>query len=135
MTGTIHVSTRKGLFTLGRSSTGQWETVNVSFLGSPLSMSLADPRDGNWYAAADLGHFGAHLHRSSDRGVTWTEVAAPVFPEGATLPERMASESETPKMKPAAALRNLGFGSCQHGGRNLMVWHDSGGIVSQRRRR
>ncbi len=98
----IHISTRKGLFTLTRSATGRWETVNVAFLGSPVTISLADPRDGSWYAALDHGHFGAHLHRSRDRGATWTEVAVPAFPDGATLPERMASEAETPKMKPAA---------------------------------
>ena len=99
---TIHVSTRKGLFTFTRSAAGRWDIANVAFLGSPLSMSLADPRDGTWYAALNLGHFGAHLHRSRDRGATWTEIAVPTFPDGAVLPERMASEFETPKMKPAA---------------------------------
>ncbi|MDZ4658444.1 MAG: hypothetical protein SH868_12775, partial [Bythopirellula sp.] len=84
MTNIIHIATRKGLFTLKRSATGQWEIADLAFLGSPVSMSLADPRDGNWYAALELGHFGAHLHRSSDQGKTWTEVAAPKYPEGAT---------------------------------------------------
>ena len=102
MADIIHVSTRKGLFTFKRSSAGRWEAVNVAFLGSPVSMSLADARNGNWYAALFLGHFGVHLHRSSDRGASWNEIAAPTFPEGAMLPERMASEAETPKMKPAA---------------------------------
>jgi photosystem II stability/assembly factor-like uncharacterized protein len=102
MSNTIHVSSRKGLFTLERSAGGEWEIADHAFLGSPVSMSLADSRNGNWYAALELGHFGAHLHRSSDRGKTWTEVAAPKYPEGAMLPDRMPQADGSPTMKPAA---------------------------------
>lgn len=45
-------------------------------------MSLVDPRDGSWYAALNLGHFGAKLQRSTDEGRTWTERAVPAFAEG-----------------------------------------------------
>lgn len=102
MSNTIHLGTRKGLFTFKRSKKGPWEIADVAFLGSPVSMSLADPRDGNWYACLELGHFGAHLHRSSDQGKTWTEVATPKYPEGATLPDRMPEADGSPRMKPAS---------------------------------
>lgn len=80
MSDTLLVSTRKGLFTVARSS-GKWSIDRVSFLGDNVSISLADPRDGAWYAALDHGHFGAKLQRSEDQGATWTEVAVPAYPE------------------------------------------------------
>ncbi|WP_146907499.1 WD40/YVTN/BNR-like repeat-containing protein [Arenimonas daejeonensis] len=78
MTDTLLVSTRKGLFVLRRGRVG-WETEHVAFLGDKVALSLADPRDGAWYAALDLGHFGAKLQRSDDRGRTWTELAVPAY--------------------------------------------------------
>jgi hypothetical protein len=86
MSDAIHVATRKGLFLLERSTRG-WAVARVSFLGDPVSMVLDDRRDGSLYAALALGHFGVKLHRSDDRGRSWTEVAAPAFPaapEGAS---------------------------------------------------
>jgi hypothetical protein len=47
-----------------------------------VSAVLSDPRDGMLYAALNLGHFGVKLHRSPDRGATWTEVAVPALPAG-----------------------------------------------------
>lgn len=82
------VATRKGLFELKRSATG-WRVASRHFLGDNCSMVLADHRDDTWYAALDHGHFGAKLHRSSDHGGSWIEVAAPVYPpqpEGAPQP-------------------------------------------------
>ena len=76
----IHVATRKGLFTLRRAAAGQWEVAETSFLGDPVTMMLDDPRDGTLYAALNLGHFGVKLHRSADRGKSWQEVTAPSFP-------------------------------------------------------
>ena len=73
------VSTRKGLFTCERAASG-WRIARTSFLGDRVALTLVDPRDGAWYAALDHGHFGAKLHRSSDRGATWTEVATPAYP-------------------------------------------------------
>ena len=63
------VSTRKGLFVLERAVAG-WRVAAVHFLGDRVCAALADPRDGAWYAAMDLGHFGAKLHRSDDRGTS-----------------------------------------------------------------
>jgi hypothetical protein len=80
MSDAIHVATRKGLFLLERRK-GAWAIERVSFLGDPVSMVLDDARDGRLFAALALGHFGVKLHRSADRGRTWTEVKAPSFPE------------------------------------------------------
>ncbi len=76
----VVVSTRKGLFTIDRSPSGEWRIANVSFVGDPVTLSLVDPRDGAWYAALEHGHFGVKLHRSRDEGQSWSEIAAPVYP-------------------------------------------------------
>ena len=81
MADRLLVSTRKGLFCLGRSGRGRWQVERVCFLGDNVTLTLPDPRDGLWYAALDHGHFGAKLHRSPDRGATWEEVGVPAYPE------------------------------------------------------
>ncbi|MBZ2206076.1 WD40/YVTN/BNR-like repeat-containing protein [Massilia soli] len=73
------VSTRKGLFELHRGSSG-WDIGPVHFLGEPVSIALADPRDGALYAALNLGHFGVKLHRKDAGSDAWTEIAAPAYP-------------------------------------------------------
>ena len=78
MADQLFAATRKGLFEFRRRSIG-WQVERISFLGSPVSMLLADPRDGGLYAALDLGHFGVKLHRSDDGGANWTELAAPSY--------------------------------------------------------
>jgi hypothetical protein len=80
MSDTLLVSTRKGLFVVGGGN-GRWAIQRTCFLGDNVTLSLADPRDGTWYAALDHGHFGVKLQRSEDRGATWTEIAVPVYPE------------------------------------------------------
>lgn len=55
MAGKVLVSSRKGLFSLRRGRAG-WGVEKVDFLGTPISMALADPRDGTLYAAHDNGH-------------------------------------------------------------------------------
>lgn len=80
MAGRLLVATRKGLFTFTRGPSG-WELAERAFLGDPVTMVLADPRDGTLYAGLRHGHFGPKLHRSDD-GVHWVEVGAPTFPEG-----------------------------------------------------
>lgn len=76
---TMLVASRKGLFVWEGQGT-DWRITALHFPGEPVTSVLADPRDGHWYAALRLGHFGVKLHRSADRGATWTEVAAPAFP-------------------------------------------------------
>lgn len=78
MSDRLLLGTRKGLFDMRRQN-GAWATDKPAFLGQPVSMVLRDPRDKTLYAALALGHFGTHLHRSSDDGKSWTEVACPAF--------------------------------------------------------
>ncbi len=73
------LSTRKGLFELHRKG-ATWEIGPVHFLGEPVSIALADRRDGSLYAALNLGHFGVKLHRKDAGSDAWTEVAAPAYP-------------------------------------------------------
>ena len=79
MADRVFAATRKGLFEFRRRGTGDWRVAHTAFLGSPVSMFLADVRDGALYAALDLGHFGAKLHRSDDGGASWTEIVAPSY--------------------------------------------------------
>jgi len=84
MSERVYVATRKGLFTVergGRSSDAPWRIAHVSFLGENCTMMLPDPRDGLLYVAIGHGHFGVKLHRSSDGGERWEEIAAPAYPE------------------------------------------------------
>ncbi len=88
MSDRLFAATRKGLFEFRRRG-GAWGVERTSFLGSPVSAVLPDPRDGRLYVALDLGHFGVKLHRSDDGGASWSEVAAPSYggvEEGETAP-------------------------------------------------
>jgi photosystem II stability/assembly factor-like uncharacterized protein len=78
MADVLYVATRKGLLTFARTG-GDWRLARTDFLGEPVSMVLADRRDGHLYAALDLGHFGPKLWRSTDAGQHWQEIAAPAF--------------------------------------------------------
>lgn len=75
----LNVATRKGLFRFERRS-GTWSAGPPDFVGQPVSAVLEDSRDGACYAALNLGHFGVKLHRSDDRGKSWSEVSAPALP-------------------------------------------------------
>ena len=76
---TMLVASRKGLF-VWEGQGVDWRISALHFPGEPVTSVLADSRDGHWYAALRLGHFGVKLHRSADRGRSWTEVTAPAFP-------------------------------------------------------
>lgn len=78
MADRAYIATRKGLFELIRGAQG-WQLRDKHFYGEPVSMVLHDARDGALYAALNLGHFGAKLHRR-DAGGEWKEVAVPVYP-------------------------------------------------------
>lgn len=76
---TLLVSTRKGLFVV--EGTGAAARIErTSFLGDNVPVTFVDRRDGTWYAVLDHGHFGVKLHRSDDRGASWTEIATPAYP-------------------------------------------------------
>lgn len=79
MSEEILVSTRKGLFTLGRESKA-WAVRDVDFLADNVTLALHDHRDGWSYAALNHGHFGVKLHRKAPGGA-WEECAAPAYPE------------------------------------------------------
>lgn len=76
---TLMVGTRKGLFIL-RERGERWDMSKPMFAGEPVTQVPADPRDGAWYCALRLGHFGIKLHKSVDQGAHWIEVGAPAFP-------------------------------------------------------
>ena len=90
MTDTILVGTRKGLFTLADGTLG-FEITDFAFPAAPVVAVLADRRDGAWYVGLQHGHFGPKIHRSLDRGRTWTEVGTPTYP---ARPEGLAEEWE-----------------------------------------
>lgn len=79
MSDTLLVASRKGLFVL-RPVQGRWRIAAHHFAGEPVTQVLADPRDGAWYAALRMGHFGVKLRKSLDLGASWSEIAAPAFP-------------------------------------------------------
>lgn len=83
MTDRLLVATRKGLFVFNRSGQGKlpWTIIETGFLGDPVTMALSHPETGSIHVALDLGHFGVKLHRSSDGGKTWQEIAKPTYPE------------------------------------------------------
>jgi hypothetical protein len=81
---TLLVSTRKGLFALNSTASG-WSVEPPSFLGENITLTHVDARDGTWFAALNLGHFGVKLKRSADAGKTWEELAVPAYPEGETI--------------------------------------------------
>lgn len=78
MSAALLVSTRKGLFVL-EPTREAWRITRHAFLGDNVTLAMTDPRDGSWYAALDLGHFGAKLQRSLDQGRSWTECAVPAY--------------------------------------------------------
>ena len=75
----LWVGTRKGAFRFERQA-GTWRVADVAFLGDPVNLVSVDPRDGAVYAALDLGHYGSKLHRSTDGGKSFEELAMPAFP-------------------------------------------------------
>ena len=113
MSDTLLVSTRKGLFVLERDA-GSWRVARVAFLGDNLSLALADPRNGRWYAALDLGHFGAKLQCSDDRGATWRELGVPAYAEG---DEIFSADGKRPKPATLQKLWSLEAGGPDQPGR------------------
>jgi hypothetical protein len=79
MSDRAYIATRKGLFEVYRTHEA-WLLDQQHFLGDPVSMVLPDRRDGTLYAALNLGHFGAKLHRRDAGSNDWVEVAVPAYP-------------------------------------------------------
>lgn len=75
----VWVGTRKGLFVVKKAG-GAWSLGKPAFPGEPVTQVLVNPHDGAWYVALRLGHFGVKMHKSTDQGASWKEIAAPAFP-------------------------------------------------------
>lgn len=75
----ILVGTRKGLF-IWEKQQGRWQITRTAFLGDPVPSLQWVSEQGYLYAVLGTGHFGTKLHRSSDRGISWQEVATPSYP-------------------------------------------------------
>ena len=84
------VGTRKGLFRLHAPSTGTaWRIDGPHIAGYEILHTCADADDPDtFYAAASHAIWGAHIYRSSDRGVTWSPLAA--------APHHTGSDFDTP---------------------------------------
>lgn len=107
------VATRKGLFAVDSGGAGR--PRSLGFLGEPVSALLQDPRDGALYAALNLGHFGAKLHRSDDGGKTWTELPPPAFPVG--MPPNKLGDKEGDKAPSVTLIWSLAAGGADQPGR------------------
>jgi hypothetical protein len=103
------VATRKGLFLVDGG--GRQAPRCLGFLGDPVSAFLEDRRDGTLYAALNLGHFGAKLHRSEDGGASWTELPPPAFPVG------VATDKEGEKAPSVTLIWTLAAGGPDQPGR------------------
>ena len=90
MSDRLLVATRKGLFVLQRTSTGEWKPAQTHFLGEPVTMVLPDGRDGALYAALNLGHFGVKLRRRRAGRPEWKECAVPTYPPQPEAPPGQA---------------------------------------------
>jgi len=123
MSDRMLVSTRKGLFSYVRAGTG-WRRERVSFLGENVTLALADARDGAWYAAMNLGHFGVKLKRSRDLGATWEELAVPTYREDDTVP---VGDGKPPKPAALTLLWSLEAGAADQPGR-LWAGTNPGGL-------
>lgn len=78
------LGTRKGLLQLEKGRSG-WALVRQSFLGIPVQFSFYDARTETLWASLEHGHWGPKLHKSSDMGKTWAEVACPAYPGGSEI--------------------------------------------------
>ncbi|MEQ8356920.1 MAG: hypothetical protein RH942_15365 [Kiloniellaceae bacterium] len=109
MSGDLYVATRKGLFQAAIGADGAARCLG--FLGDPVSAILHDPRDGALYAALNLGHFGAKLHRSDDNGASWKELPVPAFGPG------IAADKDAEKAPSVTFVWTLAAGGADQPGR------------------
>jgi photosystem II stability/assembly factor-like uncharacterized protein len=78
------LGTAKGLVVYSKN-TSDWQVETVHFTGFPVSMLYVDARTQTWWAGTPHRHWGQKLHRSTDAGKTWQQVAAPRYPSVALL--------------------------------------------------
>ncbi|VWB32996.1 glycosyl hydrolase [Burkholderia pseudomultivorans] len=121
MNDRLLVATRKGLFVLHADGAGGWSLGAPHFVGEPVSMTLADPRDGTLYAALNLGHFGVKLHRLRTGAADWEPCAVPVYPpqpadETAAGSRSANDEDDAPPSAPGPAWSLQQIWSLEAGG-------------------
>lgn len=78
------LGTNKGLLILEKNGKN-WDLVCEAHQAVHVSYAAVDPRHNTLWACLDHGHWGVKLHRSQDFGATWTEIAAPRFPDDKEL--------------------------------------------------
>lgn len=76
------IGTSKGLIAYHRSSDA-WKIEKAHFVGMPVSMVFADPRNNTWWVGLAHRHWGQKLHYSEDEGRSWKTVPMPKYPAGA----------------------------------------------------
>jgi hypothetical protein len=107
------VSTRKGLFIYVRRG-ADWVIEHYRFPGQNVTLAACDPRNDAIYAALNLGHFGVKLHRSSDGGASWQELAVPVYPAGEQI---VFGDGKPPQPASLKMIWSLASGSAAQPGR------------------
>jgi photosystem II stability/assembly factor-like uncharacterized protein len=85
MTTALLVGTRKGLFVLTSADRESWDVSGPILKGWEVFHAIADPRDGALYAATNSFVYGGTVHRSEDRGETWTRAEELGLPEDTGL--------------------------------------------------
>jgi len=72
------IGTIKGGFVLRARPRNRWELAGPHFLGSRVHDFQVDPRDGKTLLLCTTGgHLGPTIHRSRNRGRTWSEAKRP----------------------------------------------------------
>ena len=82
----VLLGTRKGLFLLeGGDARREWKLEGPFLTGWSVFHAVLDTRDGTIHAATNSEVYGATVHRSSDRGRTWTRSQELGLPEESGL--------------------------------------------------
>ena len=106
MSDRVHVATRKGLFTVERSSAksaASWSVSRADFIGENASISLFDPRDNSTYVALDHGHFASSCTARPMPARRGRNVACPLIPN--SRPKIIGNRKSRAKSVPAAIFR------------------------------
>lgn len=100
------IGTSKGLVVFQRadstpravsSGTSTWQVAAIHFRGFPVSMVFVDERTGNWWVGLSHQHWGQKLHRSTDQGETWENIAVPNYPDQKTTLKKIWCMASTGK--------------------------------------
>ena len=121
MSDRLLVATRKGLFEIRRKDHEVWSVARASFLGSPVTYALRDPRDGAQYAALDLGR---QRRRRDELNAVATERAVQ---DGGATPDHLdpGREAEETDLRRALAEALVLLPEAQ---RRTFVLHVDGGL-------